>query len=197
MNAFPRIKDSSEAVYNRTLVLPMRVVRAERDAAPIAERIIADELPGVLNWAVEGWKRLKARGWFDPPPAMIAAGREFQGENNPLQEFVDLCIKPNPDRMVLREDFRVAFNEWLKREVQAKSEWSGKAIALAIKNGLPKVAGDVVHAGRVWVGIEFTSAALAYLDQEFGKTARDLQALNMGLPADLRERHRPKPRTVF
>jgi P4 family phage/plasmid primase-like protien len=197
MNNFPVVRDSSDAVYNRTLTLPMRVVRSEAEAIPLAERVIAEELAGVLAWAVRGWHRLKARGRYDPPAAMTAALREFKGGNNPFQDFVDLCVRPNPDRMVLREDFRVAFNEWLKREVQARSEWSGKAIAQAVKNGLPKVTGDEVHDGRVWVGIEFTKNVLAYLDDDFGKTKRTLAEVNMGLSKEIRERHHQKPRTVF
>jgi hypothetical protein len=98
--------------------------------------------------------------------------------------------------MVSREDFRVAFNEWLSREVQTRHGWSGKAIAQAMANSLPKVVPDRAHE-RVWVGIEFTDSVLLYLDNEFGKTKRTLAELNRGLPAELRARHVPKSKTIF
>lgn len=196
MNNFPVVKDSSDAVYNRTLVLPMTAVRSECDALPIARTVIAEELAGVLNWALSGINRLKARGWYEPPAAMLAASTEFQGGNNPIGEFAALCVRLNPDRMVLREDFRAAFNAWLKTEIQARSEWSGKAVAQAIANGMPKVKGDKVHKGRVWVGMEFTTDALPYLNG-FGQMERSLDDINLGLPAELRERHHPRKRTVF
>jgi P4 family phage/plasmid primase-like protien len=197
MNNFPVVRDSSDAVYNRTLALLMRVVRSESDARPIAEIIIASELSGVLNWAVAGYHRLLARGRFDPPVAMQAALREFKGSNNPLPEFVGQCCEFDPDRMILREDFRAAFNEWLEREVQARNGWSGQRIAAAMKNGFPKVIGDKVHDGRVWIGLKFTQEALIYLDIDRMMAKRTLADLNRGLPKELRDRYVKKPRVVF
>jgi P4 family phage/plasmid primase-like protien len=199
MNNFPVVKDSSDAVYNRTLVLLMRVVRSEKDAVPIADLVTAEELSGVLNWAVAGLQRLLARGWFEPPEAMIASLKEFKGSNNAFGEFWELCIEENADRMVYREDFRKAFNAWLKTEIQARAEWSGKAIAQAMKNSHPDVIAerDTQGNGRVWIGIEFKNDALQYLN-DFMETKRVLADVNHGIPLKLRERIPKKTsRTVF
>jgi hypothetical protein len=61
------VKDSSDAVYNRTLVLPMRWCGPSADAArsPSGHRRGAGRRPGIGR--CEGWHRLKARGWYDPP----------------------------------------------------------------------------------------------------------------------------------
>jgi P4 family phage/plasmid primase-like protien len=191
MNNYPVVKDDSDAVYNRALVLPMTRQWSEAEAQPIARTVVASELSGVLNWALEGWGRLQKRGMYDPPKAMIAAVRDFKGQNNAFQDFLDLCVTVNPDRMVMREDFRVCFNQWLKTEVQARNEWSGKAIALAVKGSLPSVTGDRDSAGRgrVWVGIEFTSDALLYLNS-FSELKKTITDINHGIPISMR----PEPK---
>lgn len=199
MNNYPIVKDDSDAVYNRSLVLPMTRQWSEEEAQPVARTVIASELSGVLNWALEGWQRLKARGRFDPPESMLAAGREFKGQNNPMEEFLDLCVEQSAQTYVMRNDFLRLFNNWLKVEIQARNGWSGKATALALmKNNRVKVVGDDTQKGRIWVGIRFKEAALAFEDQEFGQAKPDLEGLNHGFTAALHEKYgRPVRRTVF
>jgi hypothetical protein len=79
-NSLPRVRDQSDAVYNRSLILPMTVVRPEDAPEPagfscIADKVGMTELTGLLWWAIEGWKRLAARGTFAPPPVMLEANR--------------------------------------------------------------------------------------------------------------------------
>ena len=198
MNNYPVIRDDSDACYNRTLVLPMSRQWSEEEAVPIARLVVATELSGVLNWALQGWERLKARGRFDPPPCMIAAGREFKNQNNPLEEFLALCIEPAPDVYVMRDDFLRIANCWLKREVQPLRPWSGKAVGLAIaNNNRLKIIGDKIYRGRVWFNIRFTEAALAYAEVEFSHTKPALEDLNHPFTPQLYEKHHPIRKTRF
>jgi putative DNA primase/helicase len=199
MNNFPKVKDSSDAVYNRTLVLAMRVVRAVKDASrgrEIADIIISEELAGILNWAAAGWRQLYERGWFDPPPAMLAAAAAFKMENNPWKDFSDLCLEENPDRMILRTDLVGVFNGWSKQE-QGGRDYTGKLIAKYLKAAMPKVVGDKIYEGAVWVGLAFKEPARAFLPLAMGEKPKELQQLNMGLTAAIRERHVPRPKTIF
>ena len=188
MNAFPVVKDNSDAVYNRTLVFPMKNVQSEQTAKPIAQMVIQEELPGVLNWAADGWKRLKKRGWYALPESMLEASAEYKSGNNPIQDFIREFIELDSDRMIFREDLRKAFNAWLKTEIQAKHEWSGKAISAAFMQAMPNVEGERVHKGRVWIGCKFKIDVLPHIN-EFGQMDRELENdLNHGLPETLRKR---------
>jgi P4 family phage/plasmid primase-like protien len=190
MNNFPVIKDDSDAVYNRALVLPMDHQWSEEEAVPIAATVVASELSGVLDWALEGWSRLEGRGRFVPPPCMVAAGKEFKGQNNPMEEFLGLCVERAPNMFVMRDDFLRIFNNWLKREIEVRNPWSGKAVGLAIaNNNLMKIPGDLIKKGRVWLDIRFTEAALAFEETEFGQSQPSLENLNHGFTPCLYERH--------
>jgi phage/plasmid-associated DNA primase len=196
MNAFPIIRDSSDAVYNRTLVLPMLSSQSEQDSREVAREVIEGELSGVLNWAVEGWKRLRDRGWFEPPPVMQAAVAEFKGQNNPFAEFAELCLQANPDIMIMRHDLNLVFNAWIKSEAGGR-EWSGKAIARGLKGVIEGVSGHKVSTGRVWAGVRFTEAAMTFVPQEFGAARRDTEEMNRGLSHEIRAALGRPTRTKF
>jgi P4 family phage/plasmid primase-like protien len=198
MNNYPIVRDDSDAVYNRSLVLPMTRQWSEEEAQPVARQVVATELSGVLNWALEGWQRLKQRGRYDPPEVMVAAGKEFKGQNNPMEEFVELCLEQSPMTYIMRNDLLRIFNNWLKLELQSRHGWSGKAVGLALsKNTAVKALGDKVHRGRVWCGVRFTQAALAFEDKEFGQAEPSLDNMNHPFTPDLHEKYGKPRRTVF
>lgn len=198
MNNYPIVKDDSDAVYNRSLVLPMTRQWGEDEAVPVARKVVAEELSGVLNWALEGWHRLRQRGRFDPPEAMVAAGRDFKGQNNPMEEFVELCLDESPQTYVMRNDLMRIFNNWLKLEHQTRNGWSGKAIGLSLtKSSAIKAIGDKIHRGRIWCGVRFTQAALAFEEKEFGQAEPSLDNLNHAFTPELHEKYGKPRRTKF
>jgi putative DNA primase/helicase len=56
----------------------------------------ADELPGVLNWAIEGLKRLERNQKFSDKRTVAQKGLEYDMKSNPMKYFVDDCIETDP-----------------------------------------------------------------------------------------------------
>jgi DNA methylase len=51
------------------------------------------ELPGILNWAIEGWHRLRKRGHFHMPQRVEDAVQELENLASPVRAFVqEACI---------------------------------------------------------------------------------------------------------
>lgn len=89
-NHIPEITDHSEGFWRRLDIVPFDVTVAKADRDPrLAKRIIAHELAGVLNWALEGVVRLLDRGKFDPvlPPAMARALQIAMAESDPVRTW--------------------------------------------------------------------------------------------------------------
>lgn len=131
-NNLPRVKDQSDAVYNRSLILPCTHVRPETAPEPvgydsIASKIVAEELTGVLWWAFEGWQRLRSRGYYSPPATMADAKKGFESDNNPVGSWMEECLEIDPDLKVSRNDLLASMNGWNNQEygVDAKP-WSGR-----------------------------------------------------------------------
>jgi putative DNA primase/helicase len=54
---------------------------------------LGQELPGILNWALEGWERLDARGYFGVSQSSRDIIREFEDLGSPIQAFLnDRCV---------------------------------------------------------------------------------------------------------
>jgi P4 family phage/plasmid primase-like protien len=145
MNNLPKIKDGSDAVYNRSLILPMTNVRDENAPEPagydsIAEKIIAEELTGVLWWAIEGWHRLAARGVFAPPACMTEAVKALQEANDDIGTWAAQCAYYDPLYQVAPPDLFASFAGWFFQEKgETKFQWSQNGFSRTLKERMPKI----------------------------------------------------------
>jgi putative DNA primase/helicase len=91
-NEVPRIADASGAMASRFIVLKMTESFYGREDPGLTARLLAD-LSGVFNWAIEGWHRLNARGYFAPPMSSAAAAQDLADLGSPVATFVrEVCI---------------------------------------------------------------------------------------------------------
>lgn len=84
MNDMPTVKDTSNALHRRLKLIRFhRVFKdSEKDIHLIDK--LSEELPGILNWALEGLLRLRRQGQFTQAAAVDAAKDEFRLESNPV-----------------------------------------------------------------------------------------------------------------
>lgn len=185
-NNLPRVKDQSDAVYNRSLILPMTNVRPENAPEPagfesIAAKIGKTELTGLLWWAIEGWQRLAARGMFDPPPVMLEANKALKDSNNPVQAWRQECLELVPDGKVLRADLLASMNGWSAQEYGADAKpWSGRGFfpkLTAMVPGYSKESHETadVDGNRMMIGVHLSQAGLlawrTHKDSRYGESS--------------------------
>ena len=95
-NELPRIADASGALAGRFLLLNM-----ERSFFGHEDRTLdlklKPELPGILNWAIEGWRRLQDRGRFAEPETSAGLVEEFTELASPISIFAADCLVIGPD----------------------------------------------------------------------------------------------------
>jgi P4 family phage/plasmid primase-like protien len=115
-NNIPSIADLSHGMRRRLMVIPFNRTFNDKDRdSELFERIWANELPGVLNRALAGYKRILTRGLkFKRPTAVIDATTRLLQQANPLPAFIlENCVtKPNA-RCLLRH-FYDEFHIWTK-----------------------------------------------------------------------------------
>ena len=80
----PKFCDPSGAMDRRMMSLPTHRSFLGTEDVTLTNKLLA-ELPGILNWAIEGWERLHSRGRFEAPqtvnidPAMLLQALPDQG----------------------------------------------------------------------------------------------------------------------
>lgn len=99
-NGLPRTDDLSEGGRRRPIVIPFNMmfhVEGQGGIIDIAEQIIAKELDGVLNKAIEGLKRLRTRERFNEPLSIKKAKSNWIAESNMNALFVEECVTKTED----------------------------------------------------------------------------------------------------
>jgi putative DNA primase/helicase len=90
-NELPRLEDASGALASRFVILRLHNSFYGCEDHTLAEQFVS-ELPGILNWALEGYDRLRARGRFQQPPAAADLIRQFEDLGSPVHAFIrDRC----------------------------------------------------------------------------------------------------------
>ncbi len=137
-NSYPATNDVSYGMIRRANAFPFDKVFEPGEADPtLFPTIWETELPGVLNRAIAGLKRLRQRKGFKVPAACEDAFHDFLIHAMPLLGFmVDRC-EPDADGRIRLSVFRAAFKEWAKQQgvtkVPADKTLKRKLLGLDIK----------------------------------------------------------------
>ncbi|MBR2209758.1 MAG: toprim domain-containing protein [Synergistaceae bacterium] len=77
------------------------------------ESKLKTELPGIFNWAYEGYKRLKAQGGFTETNEQKEMMSEFISLMNPIASFIEDCLQ-DEDGILERGQLYRKYVEWTK-----------------------------------------------------------------------------------
>jgi putative DNA primase/helicase len=114
-NELPRLSDSSGALVDRLLILPLTHSFLGKEDTGLTEKV-CHELPGILLWALEGWRRLQKRGHFLPPATSADIAMEMMDLASPTSAFVRECCVRDPAAEVATSDLYDAWVVWCKRQ---------------------------------------------------------------------------------
>ena len=178
-NTSPQFKESTKAIESRVKQVnchrtfdQLHPVGASREAQRLgydgaAQMILATERSGMLNWALDGWVRLSARGGFVDTPEMADAARAMRRDSNLAMAFIEECVTFNPDRMVGRPDFYGAYTAWWHENRgeggrPPGADALGRAIASLYDARIGTDKKDLIGPGgvRFYAGVELNEAGL-------------------------------------
>jgi len=110
-NHKPRVTGSDEGIWRRLRLVPFAVtVPADRRDVRLPEKLEA-ELPGILTWAVEGWRRYQAEG-FRTPAAVVAATSEYRDASDQIGAFVAESCEVGTHYTASAGDLYRAYSIW-------------------------------------------------------------------------------------
>ncbi len=96
-NEMPRLKSASDGLFRRVKVIELDPIPDEERDPEVKERV-REEGAGILNWALDGLRRLRRRGGFEIPDSVRAATEEFRLANDVPKMFVEeACIVSDAD----------------------------------------------------------------------------------------------------
>jgi len=133
-NEFPRLTDASGALAGRFVVLRLTESYFGKEDTGLTDRLLG-ELSGILNWAIEGWQRLRERGHFVMPASVTDVVQEIEDLSSPVAAFVrDACVV-GPGHRVNVDSLYGAWKKWCEqegRQIVTTKQTFGRDLAAAV-----------------------------------------------------------------
>jgi putative DNA primase/helicase len=110
-NELPRIDGTDEGTWRRIRVIPFEVTipPEERDGR-LGDKLEA-ELPGILNWALEGCLEWQRDG-LKPPQKVMAATKAYRSDMDLLAQFLEDACVAEAGAKVSAKELYIAYQEW-------------------------------------------------------------------------------------
>lgn len=110
-NHRPIVRGSTEGIWRRIRLLPFLVTIPENeDNLFLADQLI-EELPGILNWALEGCIEWQRDGLGTPAPVREAT-QEYREDMDVVQQFIEeVCVVDEGAKTLVAQIFR-AYESW-------------------------------------------------------------------------------------
>jgi len=114
-NELPRLTDASGALASRFVIIQTKRSFYGEEDTGLTGKLMA-ELPGILNWAIEGHHRLAATGHFNQPEASKHLVQDMADLGSPVAAFVrDECVIGD-GRSIERQELYRAWKTWCESE---------------------------------------------------------------------------------
>jgi putative DNA primase/helicase len=163
-NHKPTIRSMGEAIWRRIRLIPFTVTIPEAERDPILSERLAEELPGILRWAVEGcleWQRVG----LGEAKAITSATVGYRQEMDSLGGFLgDACILTPNARSAATPLYR-AYRQWC--EANGEEALSQRDFGLRLpERDLHKTRGGK-KGGFVWHGVGLRTEQLISAEPQF------------------------------
>jgi putative DNA primase/helicase len=155
LNNMPRVDDKTGAFYRRLIILKLpREFKEEEQNKNLKNELLAEK-DGILNWMINGLKRLQARGYFEITGKVKEEVEEYRAENNNVLVFVkEECVLEN-EAEISKQGLYDAYAQWCK--TNGYRGLSKKRFGTEILKHFTSIEEAWAKPeGRVWRGINTT-----------------------------------------
>jgi putative DNA primase/helicase len=171
-NILPRLADASGALASRFIILKFTQSFFGREDLGLVNRLLP-ELPGILNWALDGLARLKARGYFIQPASAKELQNQLEALGSPVSAFLTEKCAVGPDQTIVIDALYRAWQAWCltngRRAPGSSSSFSTELHSVLPALTLERPRDATGKQVRTWRGVALNSPA-----GDFGGVAVDV-----------------------
>lgn len=124
-NSLPRIRDTSNAVYNRLLLIQLtNVISPEKQDKDLIYWL-KQEREGIFNWALKGAQQLlKANGTFSDGPSVHTELQAYRASENPVLKWAEARLSSSRAEWEYIEDLYTDFVLWYTEKDCSRDRFS-------------------------------------------------------------------------
>jgi P4 family phage/plasmid primase-like protien len=160
-NNLPKVRDQSDAVFNRSLLMPLTVHQADHGSfdgyQDISGKVIGEELGAVLGLVVRFYNVLRERTSFDPPERMVHAQQEFKDSNATVAAWMRQALTLDENCKVDQRDIYASYQGFVLEEFgEFQRPMAPATIYKIIKSEMPKSVRKRSHGKCYFTGVRLT-----------------------------------------
>ena len=149
-NSLPQINNTDHGIWRRIKAIPFnRTFAAEEQDKHLSEKLM-EELPGILNWAIEGSLEWQRNG-LQTPQIVEDQVAEYKSAMDSISQFINEECEVGKDHSYAASKFYQAYRDWCSGAGRKPQS------ATAFKRALEKLTGVYQHRssnGLQWHGIQ-------------------------------------------
>lgn len=112
-NHKPNISGMDAGIWRRIRIIPFDAVIPKEQKIKDLDKIIArEELPGILNWALQGCLDWQKAGALFTPQAVMLATESYKQEMDILGQFIEECCEQGEGNSVMKAELYQAYRSW-------------------------------------------------------------------------------------
>ena len=147
-NHKPVIRGTDRAIWRRIRLIPFTVQIPDNEQDKHLPEKLKSELPGILSWAIEGYRKWQSEG-LDFPDEVKRATESYRDEMDIIGDFLKERCEVKPFSEIKSSDLYREYKKWA--EENGYRPMSQKAVAQRLyERGLKR---ERKTAGYVWQGI--------------------------------------------
>ena len=178
-NKYPEVRDTTFAFWERLIIIefPYTFTR-DKAKKNLAEEILNKEKSGILNWMIEGLKRLKENNFvFSESKSTERMKIEFKRLSNSVQSFIDEMIVKDVDSLITKSELYEAYKNYCENlgiEVVGKGQFTKEISKLPYaKETVQKIYGKI---SRCWRGIRVKTAEELEAESKLAEEQKDVES---------------------
>lgn len=154
-NHRPAIRGTDHSIWRRLHLVEFdRIIPPNRQDKKLIQKL-KSELPGILNWALEGLEDYMANG-LQPPASVQAAVADYRANSDPIQRFINDRCTVGDGLKCSKEDLHKVYIDWCRDNYS--TPLSDRIFGRSIKDhgfsdSRPRIKGERVIT---WLGISIS-----------------------------------------
>jgi putative DNA primase/helicase len=110
-NHKPVVYENSLAFWRRVRLIPFTIQISDEERIPNYEKILLEEREGIINWAIEGFKKWEREGLGIPETVKVAT-QEYKDDMDIIAEFIEEKCIESRNAEATTKDLYSAYSKW-------------------------------------------------------------------------------------
>ncbi|MCE5340146.1 MAG: phage/plasmid primase, P4 family [Planctomycetaceae bacterium] len=117
VNELPKFNDKTQALRRRAVFLTFEQTFLGDKCNKNLTQELTQELPGIFNWALEGWRKLETTKKLFEAPSCVEYRERFAEALNPVLAFVNRACRLDDKSKIKRSEIFAEYEYWHSKNI--------------------------------------------------------------------------------